>query len=255
MQGYILTTESARSFIVGDDGVRYKYNSGEWQSEEIEPEAGMRVDFEVRGSDAVEIYPIPGASPMGSMPSSPDPSTMGDTSPATPPADLTANERFKATLGRMYNRLIAYYSPIREAIGDYGVIAAGVALLAFGTVIRFDILESIVDLVAMLGMIVGAATATFGIFMLGREEGWWGRSKESDKQVGSAPAAHGGDLNIPAEPLEIERQASGDTELAETVRESRRMKPCPGCERMILYAAIKCRYCGLDFPTEAGSSS
>ena len=98
MQGYILSTEADRSFIAGDDGVRYKYTSLEWQSVEIEPEVGMRVDFEVRGSDAANIYPIPGASPMRSIQSSPAPSTMGDSSPVPPPAGLTANERFKATL-------------------------------------------------------------------------------------------------------------------------------------------------------------
>jgi hypothetical protein len=247
VQGYILTTETSRSFIVGDDGVRYKYTSPEWQSEEIEPEAGMRVDFEVRGSDAVEIYPIPGASPMGSVYSSPAPSTMDDTSPATPHADLAANERFKATLGRMHNRLIAYYSPIREAIGDYGVIAAGIALLATGTLIRFDILETIVDLVAMLGMIVGAAAAIFGIFMLGREEGWWGKSGEPGAQSVGVPA--------PPRGRTVSRdrtQTSEDAELAGPTSAPGRTKTCPSCDRGILHAAIKCRYCGSDVPTETG---
>ncbi|MDE2822667.1 MAG: hypothetical protein OXK79_04100 [Chloroflexota bacterium] len=250
MQGYILTTESDRSFIVGDDGVRYKFNSPEWQSKEIEPEAGMRVDFEVRGSDAVEIYPIPGASPMESMHPSPAPSTMGDTSPATPHADLAANERFKAALGRTRNRLIAHYSPIREAIGDYGVIAAGIVLLASGTLIRFDILETIVDLVAMLGMIVGAAAAGFGIFMLGREEGWWGEDGEPGAQSGASPAPPAGVPSIRPESRGMEGPATEDT--PNRTQEQRRMKNCPSCDRRILYAAIKCRYCGSDVPTKTG---
>ena len=190
MQGYILYVEPGMSIIASDAGIRYNFESAGWQSLGIKPKMGMRVDFEVRGAaragsvecwDAVNIYAIPDISPMPSVQSSPDLSTMGDTSPATPPAGLTANERFKATLSRMYNYLIAYYGPIREVVGDYGVIAAGIALLVFGSLMRFDILETIVDLVAIVGMIAGAATATFGIFMLGKEEGWWGRSAEPDE--------------------------------------------------------------------------
>ena len=60
MQGVIL---NAAGLILGDDGNRYAFTPEEWRSEEAAPQTGMRVDFEVRGSDAADIYPVPGAAP------------------------------------------------------------------------------------------------------------------------------------------------------------------------------------------------
>ena len=251
MQGYILTTGSDRSLILGDDGVRYKFTSLEWQSDDVEPEAGMRVDFEVRGSDAADIYPIPGASPT--PPGQPSPAaTMPGASPAQPSAGPSANERFKAMLCRVHDQLNVHYSPIREVVGDYGVIAAGAVLLVVSSFILFGILETLVDLMAVLGMILGIAVAAFGIFMLGKEEGWWGKNDEPSGQAGSVPAAASGVSDTPAEPLAIGMQAAEDAEPAEDMGAQRRMKTCPHCVRRILYAAIKCRYCGSDVPPEAG---
>ena len=50
MQGVILSAGRARALILGDDGVRYVFTLEEWHGGDLEPEAGMRVDFEVRGS-------------------------------------------------------------------------------------------------------------------------------------------------------------------------------------------------------------
>ena len=61
MQGVILSAGRARGLILGDDGNRYALTPEEWQSDDVTPEAGMRVDFNVRGSDAVYVFPIPGA--------------------------------------------------------------------------------------------------------------------------------------------------------------------------------------------------
>ena len=75
MQGVILSAGRARALILGDDGVRYVFTLEEWQGGDMEPEAGLRVDFEVRGSDALDIFPILG---VGSSPptlSSPAPQT------------------------------------------------------------------------------------------------------------------------------------------------------------------------------------
>ena len=244
MQGYILTTGSARNLILGDDGVRYKFDSLEWRSDDVEPTAGMRVDFEASESNATDIYPVLDALPV---------ETIGGASPARPPAGLSANERFKARLSRMHDQLNVRYSPIREVVGDYGVIAAGIAMLAVGSIVRFDFLETLVDLVSAVGIIAGAAIAGVGIFMLGKEEGWWGKDDEQPSgQAGRAPAAPGGVSSIPTESYG-EGQASEDTELAGAMEASRRMKTCPHCTREILYAAIKCRYCGSDVPSEADS--
>ena len=81
MQGVILSAGRGRDLILGDDGNRYAFTLEEWQGEEAAPEAGMRVDFEVRGSAAVDIFPIPGAAPT---PPAPMPTPPVPTPPAPP---------------------------------------------------------------------------------------------------------------------------------------------------------------------------
>ena len=62
MQGYILTTERERNVILGDDGVRYNFVLQDWQADDSEPAVDMRVQFEVRGTNAVYVFPLPDAS-------------------------------------------------------------------------------------------------------------------------------------------------------------------------------------------------
>ena len=69
MQGNILSAGSAQGIILGDDGVRYTFTPAGWRDPNISPQVGMRVDFEVRGSHAVGLYPVSGSAP----PSSPAP--------------------------------------------------------------------------------------------------------------------------------------------------------------------------------------
>ena len=78
------------------------------------------------------------------------------------------------------------YSPFRERIGDYGVIVAGVAVIAVSFFVRTDIFEAILDFIGILGMIAGAAIAAVGIFMLGNDKGWW------DKIIGRMDGRTGG---------------------------------------------------------------
>ena len=59
MQGVILSVGRAQSLILGDDKARYTFTSLEWGNDNLRPEVGMRVDFEVRNSSAVSVYPIP----------------------------------------------------------------------------------------------------------------------------------------------------------------------------------------------------
>ena len=58
MQGVILNVGEARSLILGDDGQRYAFTPTGWGRDDVQPEIGMRVDFEVQGTD---VYPIPDA--------------------------------------------------------------------------------------------------------------------------------------------------------------------------------------------------
>ena len=81
MQGVILNAGDAQGLILGDDGVRYTFAQEEWQSNGAAPQTDMRVDFEVRGSNAANIYPIQSEASHGSshtVPSAP-------VDPADPP--------------------------------------------------------------------------------------------------------------------------------------------------------------------------
>ena len=144
----------------------------------MEPEVGMRIDFEVRGSDAADIYPVPDASstPPVQPPAPAPPPPTGGSPPAQPGATPSPDERFKETLGGLHTRLDDRYQPIRERIGNYGVIGVGVALIVVGALIRFGIFEGILDLIATVGILVSVVVTAVGVFMLGKDEGWWERS-------------------------------------------------------------------------------
>ena len=76
MQGSVLSARGESNLILGDDGVRYTFTSDEWRGDTA-PEVGTRVDFEVRGSDAVDVYPIPDSAPQHVT------ATAGATAPKT----------------------------------------------------------------------------------------------------------------------------------------------------------------------------
>ena len=65
MQGTIIAiaTQSNQGIILGDDGVHYTYTTFGWRDSMAGAAPGMKVDFDVRGSHAVGIYPLPGAAP------------------------------------------------------------------------------------------------------------------------------------------------------------------------------------------------
>ena len=65
MQGSIISVASAggQGLILGADGVHYTYTPAGWRDPSLRAAPGMKVDFEVRGSHAVGMYPMPGATP------------------------------------------------------------------------------------------------------------------------------------------------------------------------------------------------
>ena len=253
MQGHILTTAGDRSVILGDDGAHYTFTASEWQSEDTSPEVGTRVDFEAEGSEATDIYAIPGAPPMQPTRSSTAaPPEVRGTSPSPPPAAPSVDERFKERLRQTHKELETRYEPIRERIGNYGAIAAGVGLLFVGAMIRFDILNFLLDVIAMAGMLAGLVLGAVGVFMLGKDEGWWGKGNGARGQAGAARTTTG---SIPRSSAEVERtevtaHRGAENRQAGVSGGVKRTKKCPQCGEEILFKAIKCRFCGSDIPSE-----
>ena len=62
MQGVILSAGRARGLILGDDGGRYSFTPPEYRGSEA-PAFGLRVEFEVQGTNAFAIHPVPSAAP------------------------------------------------------------------------------------------------------------------------------------------------------------------------------------------------
>ena len=65
MQGTVLSVgaPNVQGVILGDDGVRYTYTLAGWRTAGVTGAPGMKVDFEIRGSHAVGVYPLPGQAP------------------------------------------------------------------------------------------------------------------------------------------------------------------------------------------------
>ena len=67
----------------------------------------------------------------------------------------------------------AYYRPIRERVGNIGVIAAGIVLIVLSLFISTDVFGLLLDLFGALGVILGIGVLLIGVVMLGIEKGWW----------------------------------------------------------------------------------
>ena len=101
MKGTILSAASASSqgVIQGEDGIQYTFTPFGWRDSTVAPAPGMAVDFEVRGSHAVGIYPLPGAAPTTyvsppAQPPAPQPIPPQQFPPPTPvPQPYAGQER------------------------------------------------------------------------------------------------------------------------------------------------------------------
>ena len=58
IRGTILITPRVNGLILGDDGGRYDFNLLSWRADDRGPETGVRVDFESRGLQAIDVYPM-----------------------------------------------------------------------------------------------------------------------------------------------------------------------------------------------------
>ena len=85
IEGTILSAGRAQGLILGDDTKRYQFTPLGWSKPDAAPAAGMRVEFEPRGSHALDISPISGAPPPPiPAPSIATPTATGATLPDSP---------------------------------------------------------------------------------------------------------------------------------------------------------------------------
>ena len=77
-------------------------------------------------------------------------------------------------------RLSETYSRIRSRTSNIGMIVIGVALILVSFFIRTDLFETILDIVGILGILVGLVITAAGIYWFGDEKGWWYRELISE---------------------------------------------------------------------------
>ena len=244
MQGVILTAGGDRNLILSDDGSRYSFEASQWRGIGEQPEVGTRVDFEAQGAAAVDIIPIPVAS---AAPSS-QPSAATSAGAQTQPIGPAGAQQTTPMFSRLNEGLNTRYKPIREAIGDRGVIAVGIALLVIGCLFRFDAFEDLLDAIGLIGIVGGVAIIVLALIMLGKEEGWWS-AREAGTAQGSVPTeTQVAAPNVQTQPVQTQTAPPTPTASAQEVAQpsTNPMKTCPRCNAEILAAAILCRYCRAD---------
>lgn len=98
------------------------------------------------------------------------------------------------------DKFISYYNPIRNRIGNIGVLAAGLGLIVMSFFIRTDIFGLLLDLLGALGVLSGIFVFIIGFVMLGIEKGWWNGPAALGGETSSRPPIHGAGANYDVEP-------------------------------------------------------
>ena len=76
----------------------------------------------------------------------------------------------------------AIYYPIKDKIGNIGVIVAGFGLAALSFFVGKDIIGLLFDFFGVMGILAGIVVVVIGVFMLGVEQGWWNPYAAFSKQ-------------------------------------------------------------------------
>ena len=138
MKGSILSVASTSSqgVILGDDGVQYTFTPFGWRDSTVAPAPGMAVDFEVRGSHAVGIYPLPGASPSYVNPAQAQPPAQAPSAPQPIPAQQfpTATPVSQPSGAQGRNGYPQSAAPVEQASRSGALIMTLAAVIVVGVI-------------------------------------------------------------------------------------------------------------------------
>ena len=138
MQGQIVSVASTsnQGAIQGDDGVQYTYTPFGWRDSTVGATPGLRVDFDVRGSHAVGIYPLPGASPSYVNPVQPPAPTQPPSAPQTFPTQQfpTASPAPHQSGPQRTNGYPRNTVPVEQASRSGALIKTMVAVIVVGVI-------------------------------------------------------------------------------------------------------------------------
>lgn len=156
MQGALLSVAAPNSqgLILGDDGVHYTYALADWRNPVLSASPGMKVDFEVSGSQAVGVYPLPEAAPPPTAQQPPTAPVAGAASPVPPPqpAATSPNASFappsqpasSTQAGELHPLINLYFNPSgrinRSTFWLKGILLLGliwVAIYAITTLLTY----------------------------------------------------------------------------------------------------------------------
>ena len=138
MQGKILSVASTSSqgAILGDDGVQYTFTPFGWRDSTVVAAPGMVVDFEIRGSHAVGIYPLPGASPSYVNPVQPPVPVQPPSPPQTIPSQRfpTATPVSEQSSAQRTNGYPQSTAPVKQASRSGALIKTLAAVIVVGVI-------------------------------------------------------------------------------------------------------------------------
>lgn len=90
------------------------------------------------------------------------------------------------------DKFISFYDPVKQRIGNIGVLAAGFVLIVLSFFVRTDIFGLLLDLLGAIGILSGILICVIGFVMLGIEKGWW-----------NGPGALGGETESPSPQYDV----------------------------------------------------
>ena len=101
--------------------------------------------------------------------------------------------------------MLRRYNPLRDKLGDLGLVAIGLGVIVVGAIVRSDfassLIELLLELIGLLGILGGLAIAIAGGIAYASEKGWLNLPESAsgartvDSAGASAPAESGGEAS------------------------------------------------------------